>query len=362
MLYYRELTDLMRSFTNKLMDDESRELYDARLEYYFKRDEDLVQERIFNIAKGYSDTFRCWGLDSYYNRHPENVNLPLIVFGAGNMGRQTIRALRLLDKKIELVVDNSKELKGKEIYGYKIHSPEIISESNGIVVVAVDRLLQIEIYYQLLSLGIDETKIIMHQEGGLYLDFGTQYFDVKDVSPSPDGEIFVDAGCFDGKTSFNASEWANGNLNKIYAFEPDVNSLENCDAKLQSIGCEYELHNFATWDKETMLSFDVHMNAGYGSKVSEFGASYVKANSIDNIVQGRPVTYIKLDVEGSELKTLEGAISTIKKWRPKLAISIYHKPEDILELPAFVEKLGLNYKYYIRQYQTRIYETTLYAV
>lgn len=92
------------------------------------------------------------------------------------------------------------------------------------------------------------------------------------------------------------------------------------------------------------------------------GGVQVRANSIDNLLGDECVTYIKLDVEGSELRTLRGAINTIKHWRPKLASSIYHKPEDIIELPAFVEDLDMNYKYYIRQYQTRILETTLYAI
>ena len=71
---------------------------------------------------------------------------------------------------------------------------------------------------------------------------------------------------------------------------------------------------------------------------------------------------IKYDVEGSELEALKGSINTILTYRPKLAISIYHKPEDVIDIPVFLEGLDLGYRYYLRQYQTRMEETTLYAI
>lgn len=361
MLYYERCIEQAKEFSKRLKDDESRELWDARIEYYFERDEDKLVERIANVAGKYRDTFSCWGLDQYYFRHSENKNKPFIVFGAGNMGKLTIRTLELLNKKIDCVVDNSTDCQGDEVCGYTVCRLSSIQYNDSIVVVAVSRRFQIDIYYQLLQLGVSESNIIMHQEGGLYLDFGTQYFDVAGVVPTGDGEIFVDAGCYDGLSSVNAARWAAGNLKKVYAFEPDKNSLEICKKNLKSIGCEYELHNLATWDRRDVLCFEVHENAGYGSKVSEVGES-VNADSIDNILKGRPVTYIKLDVEGSELRTLHGAVKSIKRWRPKLAISIYHKPEDIIEIPVFLENLNCGYEYYIRQYQSRKFETTLYAV
>ena len=361
-MFYESVVGEIGGFTEKLMDDESKELYDARFQYYFDKDEDVLQDRIMKIAPKYKDSFFCWGLSSYYSRHSQYKGIPLVIFGAGNMGKTTIRTLSLLGKQIDCVVDNSESVQGKTVCGYTVESPQVIKGKDCVVIVAVKWNQQIGIYYQLLNLGVPEERILMHQEGGLYLDFGRQYFDVKEVAPNRDGEIFVDAGCFNGKTSVNASKWANGMLKKVYAFEPDKNSMESCEVSLKSIGCEFELFNYATWNKREQVCFDIHENAGYGSKVVDNGGVWVEANSIDNVIDGRPVTYIKLDVEGSELKTLQGAISTINRWRPKLAISIYHKPEDIIEIPRFLETLELGYKYYIRQYQSRIFETTLYAI
>lgn len=67
-------------------------------------------------------------------------------------------------------------------------------------------------------------------------------------------------------------------------------------------------------------------------------------------LEGRKATFIKMDVEGSELNTLQGPRKTILKYRPKLVISLYHKDEDIVTIPIFLERLGGNHKYCLRHY------------
>ena len=83
---------------------------------------------------------------------------------------------------------------------------------------------------------------------------------------------------------------------------------------------------------------------------------------IDEIVGEDKVSFIKMDIEGAELKALEGAKETILKWYPRLAICIYHKYEDIYEIGDYILSLNPNYKLYIRHYSTCMWETVLYAV
>lgn len=83
---------------------------------------------------------------------------------------------------------------------------------------------------------------------------------------------------------------------------------------------------------------------------------------IDDVVHEK-VTFIKMDVEGSELKALHGAKKSIKKHLPRLAISIYHKPEDIVEIPEYILSLHNGYQFYIRHHVPWLNnETVLYAV
>lgn len=148
----------------------------------------------------------------------------------------------------------------------------------------------------------------------------------------------------------------------IYAFEPDGKNFQNCHKTLSKLGCEFELYECATWSEKAALRFKPDPGPGWGSSVDKSGEMEIEADSIDNKLNGRKATYIKMDVEGSELESLKGSKKTIRKYRPRLAISLYHKPEDVFEIPVFLEKLDLDYKYYLRHYQTRMEETVLYAV
>ena len=95
--------------------------------------------------------------------------------------------------------------------------------------------------------------------------------------------------------------------------------------------------------------------------LDEYGADEIKVVTIDGIVKEK-VTFIKMDIEGSELKALHGAEKTIMRDKPKLAISIYHKLEDILDIPAYIHHLVPEYKFYIRHYSLNAAETILYAI
>ena len=86
--------------------------------------------------------------------------------------------------------------------------------------------------------------------------------------------------------------------------------------------------------------------------------------TIDSLVASKDVSridFLKMDIEGSELAALQGAEKTLRQFKPKLAISIYHKFSDFFEIPLFLQSLSLGYRFYVDHYTIHAEETVLYA-
>ena len=68
-----------------------------------------------------------------------------------------------------------------------------------------------------------------------------------------------------------------------------------------------------------------------------------------------------MDIEGYEMNALQGAVETLKRFKPKLAISVYHGGEDLASIPLFIEDLGLGYRMYLKHFAPVLSETILFA-
>ena len=188
---------------------------------------------------------------------------------------------------------------------------------------------------------------------------GEQYFDLPYLEKS-DEEIYIDGGCFDGDSCLDFIKWSNYKYKKIIAFEPNLYSYQKCKKMIINKNLKnIEIIPKGLYNKETSLNF---LNKGPGSKVLLDGSTHIDVTSIDNVLNGNAATFIKLDIEGCELEALKGAKNTIIKYHPKLAICVYHKPEDIFEIPKYILSLVPNYKLYIRHYSNVELETVLYAL
>lgn len=73
------------------------------------------------------------------------------------------------------------------------------------------------------------------------------------------------------------------------------------------------------------------------------------------------VNFIKMDIEGAELEALQGAKNILHRYRPQLAICLYHRPSDFTEIPAFLDSLNLGYRFYLGHHYVNQFETVLYA-
>ena len=116
-----------------------------------------------------------------------------------------------------------------------------------------------------------------------------------------------------------------------------------------------------TWSENTTLYFEASNDGA--SHISDQGKDSIEVIKIDDVVDPfERVTFIKMDVEGSELESLKGAEQTIRRDKPKLAICIYHKAEDMYQLPLYIKELVPEYRLYLRHHSNGDGETVLYAM
>jgi FkbM family methyltransferase len=185
-----------------------------------------------------------------------------------------------------------------------------------------------------------------------------QYFDVDFLKFGE--EVFVDAGCNELESTIELMNKCDS-LKKVYAVEPDEENYKKCQINKEKYHLDQvQLFCKGTWSTQTQLCFDASHDVA--SHVSDDGMDKIDVIAIDDVVDSEDeITYIKMDIEGSELEALRGAEKTIRRCRPKLAICIYHKPEDMIEIPLYIKELVPDYKLYVRHHSSDVWDTVLYA-
>jgi len=181
-----------------------------------------------------------------------------------------------------------------------------------------------------------------------------------------EGDIVMDVGGCWGDTALHFAHEA-GAAGKVFSYEFAPINLEvfrkNLDLNPQ-LKDRIDVIEFAAWsDSHRLLNFEENGPATHmaSDNVKEGG---VETLSIDDLVESRRiprVDFIKMDIEGSEKKALQGAANTIKKFRPELAISIYHRLPDFVEIPEFLLSLNVGYRLFIRHFTIYDEETVLFA-
>lgn len=180
----------------------------------------------------------------------------------------------------------------------------------------------------------------------------------KEILPLSENESIVDLGAYDGDTIREFLEVTNGRYKKITAFEPDAKNFRKLTAKTEGME-NLERHNLGAWDKKETLFFQ--KKKGRNSHQADEGIP-VEFDSVDNVVKGE-VTFIKMDIEGAELKALEGAKDTIQTYKPKLYVCAYHRNEDMFAIPLKIKELCSDYKIYFRHHPyIPAWESNFYAL
>lgn len=204
-----------------------------------------------------------------------------------------------------------------------------------------------------------------------------QYFCVPAFQKPIPGEVFFDIGAYVGDTTEKYIYTHSGTFNKIFAFEPGQKQVKAFIERAKRLSVE--------WAKEedieifegalgAVCGYDM-WNAGsnsgaltnHGKVLNPDNQNSVKITTLDAFIQEHNSNidcrklFIKVDIEGDEADFLVGSKYTIENYRPKMAICIYHRPEDIFKILLNIKEMNDKYRYCIRHHGLDASETVLYC-
>lgn len=355
----------------------------------------------------------------------EGRSVPLVLHGAGQLGRRTLAGLRALGLQVQAFSDNSARLQHQEVNGLPVLAPaEIVSRlgPDAVVVVSVwgsgsghrfertraqltqlglrtvlpvaalyfaypeqflphysldlpSRIIQaapaVRAGFEALSDAASRAEYVRQLRFRLRLDFeqlappapGPQYFVRSLFSPRAD-EVYLDCGAFEGDTVASFLELWNQQFGWLYALEPDPATY----AKL----CEYvatlpaavreRIQTLPVAAWSSSTTLRFDAGSGLSSAASQHGTVEVAARSIDELTQGRPPTLIKMDIEGAEPQALQGAAESIRRGRPVLAICAYHVQDHLWTIPAYLRALVPDYEIRLCTYGEEGWDIVCYGV
>jgi FkbM family methyltransferase len=334
-------------------------------------------------------------------------NRPIFIYGMGNGAEKILKHLSFFNIKIEGIFASDEFVRGHSFLGYKVKKlsevEELYDDFVIVLAFAASYISLIDIIYSLANkhtlyvpdvpvfgeglftydyclkhkneisevYSLLEDKIskdtfsnILNYKISGNIDYlakaTTEKNDVyENILKVSDDEIYMDLGAYNGDTIKEFLSYTNQKYNYIYALEPDNKNFKKLKKYTEDLN-NIEIYNNPIWKKDEQILFS--SQNGRQSSIHKNG-NLVNAKSIDSLLKNSPISLLKMDVEGSEYEAILGGINTIKKYKPKLMISLYHRNEDIFKIPLLIKELNPNYKLFIRhQLYIPAWETNLYAL
>jgi FkbM family methyltransferase len=224
-------------------------------------------------------------------------------------------------------------------------------------------------FFQKTFQEVNDTKI---QDGQILIStpsFENQYYGTE-ILRSLEDECMVDCG-LDNIAAFDHFAEFAPDFKKYWGFEANPDTAKVITRQIAGRGYKnVEIINKGVWSSEKTLNFyqdsvtsSSRINGAVDIPSGGKEMIEIDVTTIDSVIGNEKVTLIKMDIEGSELAALYGAMNTIKNNKPRLAISVYHNSRDIIDILVYLKNLVPKYKFYIRQhYYNCHWERVLYAV
>jgi len=216
--------------------------------------------------------------------------------------------------------------------------------------------IPLQLYYN--SVGIQSLITIKQYE----------YISEKITIKPTINDVVLDCGACWGDTAlFFANEV--GDRGHVYSFEFIPSNIQTFNINIElNRNVKQRITLIPKPLAETSQKELYFIDNGPGSRVSEIvieNSGRVETICIDDFIHEynvKKVDFIKMDIEGSELSALKGGINAIKKFKPRLAISIYHSLNDFVDIPNYISSLNLGYSFYLNHGTIHDEETVLIAV
>ncbi len=223
--------------------------------------------------------------------------------------------------------------------------------------------------YNLNPIGYDLNLYFI--SSGVVANFILEQYAYKNESvniSAKQGDIVIDAGaCWGDSSLYFATKVKETGMVYSFEFIPENIKIYNKNLALnKEIASHIKLIPNPLWDADDLQIY--FTDKGPSSLVSfnetENYTGTAKTITIDAWAQQhhvQKIDFIKMDIEGAELKALQGAQNTIKTHKPTLAIAIYHSMNDFVSIPQWILNLNLGYKLYLGHYTIHSEETILFA-
>jgi FkbM family methyltransferase len=179
----------------------------------------------------------------------------------------------------------------------------------------------------------------------------------------PDDVNYVDCGAYDGDTLLAFTRQVGGRYGSALALEPDPESFSRLVARIHQLPAADRSRVTAmpagVWDRSTSLAFEA--SGTPASYLTPCGASRTRVVALDDLLDPGQPHFIKFDVEGAEQRALNGTRKTVLSGRTALGVSLYHRPDDLAVLPRLVAQLMPGARVYLRAHGFDGTDLMLYA-
>jgi FkbM family methyltransferase len=191
-------------------------------------------------------------------------------------------------------------------------------------------------------------------------DLGDQYLPT-DLPTPPNFLKMLELGSFKGE-DLKRFLSRSIRIESAFCMEPDIQNYRDLVTQVQELGLANVFPlPIGAWKETSQLKFE--SNGQSDARVNDLAENSILAVRMDELIGSSVVNYIKMDIEGAEIPAIEGLKNTIFKQNPHLAISVYHKPTDLLAIPLKVNRIAPGaYSFSIRVYGHQTFETVLYCI